>query len=303
MKFSSALKGFLIVGFILHHLSEEFTQMVILSPFRRVGLPIGVIYFFLSGYEILNFDPDRVGADFYNRMRGRGRGQLLFALSSLGILISLNFLFKHYFSGISVSFRALGGDLLRGGSHLLFPFSWYPLSFLFLHLCFHFVFITLKKDLKGGIFLFLLILSFSMVLSKGGKFPFGWYGNISSLSFLFGILWRIKEESLLRHLNGKRGAVLLFSSLVILYCGGQHLLSLLLFPIIVVLPCYFLPLPSLPLFRFLGDLSAEIFLVQALAVVVIKESLSFSLPPYSLPLLSGGAIFALVLLLAHLKNS
>ncbi|MBJ2174899.1 hypothetical protein JBL43_11670 [Aureibaculum sp. A20] len=51
---ATMLKGLLAVGIVLHHLSEKTNVIFIIDYFKYLGSAIVSIFFFISGYGLLN---------------------------------------------------------------------------------------------------------------------------------------------------------------------------------------------------------------------------------------------------------
>jgi hypothetical protein len=283
---SNTIKGFLVIGFVVHHLSEVLHTCQPLSLFRHLGLPMASVFFFIAGYDALD--------SYLGREKRYVKDRYIFYLCTFIFFIFVNNILMERIHGTGGSFLMLWEDIATGGTHILLPFSWYILTMFFLQFSLYLVFHYVDGTRERKILLFLSLCTFGLIVSKITKFSFRWYNNISILCFIFGVFWKFIESDFFQKINKKKALLIMVFFISLLYIGGlNQMLSLIIFPPLAVIFCFLISFPSIPFMHYLGEMSYEIFIVHAISILLLEgDRLSVT----NNPVFIGGTILGTLVL-------
>jgi len=174
-------------------------------------------------------------------------------------------------NGEDVHIRKLIISLLNGGTHVLFPFSWYILTLICSYIFFIIIFKYMKKDLKIGIIFFILVSVSFLLLLKILKLRFNYYISFSLLCFCSGIVWKLNEKTILNFYSEKKYnflSIIIISSLIML--GGIHTFSIILIPITVFSFLYMVKISNIKLLEYIGIISYDLFLLHGIVMILLR---------------------------------
>lgn len=267
-----ALRGILALGILFVHIAQYCPGWIFFSVIEKLGPSLVAPFFFLSGYSLLKQHMTQP-----NYAKGFLRKRFL------GILLPylvITLLYWSYYQLLGKHYQLLHILELLSRGMLLVSFSWFIPALLSFYLAFWGLMKLCKKSystlvLGGGVW-FALYTLICLVL----KFEKWWY--LSAFSTVIGMAWALREQTILKALQKRywlwliAAAVALAGIYVLRYLVASTALIILLqccsttiFTIFVVLLLYKLQ-PGNPALGLLGSLSMEIYLMQGLAIKILR---------------------------------
>ncbi len=266
---STMLKGLLAIGIIFHHLAQR--SDTVTNFFISFGKPITALFFFISGYGLLSSlskNKEKYMHDFLNK---RFISLLIPFLVSIVI-----FQTALYINTNSFDIKLILKDLFQGKTDSFLPFSWYVFEIIYFYLVFYFVFRYSKSNLIGNI---LLTGLFSFFLIYGFRFiHFGDWWYAASLAFTFGLFCKYLECNPLKKqkLNSKFFIVILLCTLLIIPIFNiKYMVATFVVPYFIYFLIMHIHIPDNKILLFLGKISYEIYLIQGIAVFLLRGNLVY----------------------------
>lgn len=263
---TTMIKGLLAIGIVLHHLSQRTNTIGIIDFFQRLGAPIVSIFFFISGYGLLN----SMLANREKYLNSFLKKRLLSVLIPFFLAV-LVYQTISYLDTRDFQINSVFNDLFNGLTDKLLPFSWYVFEIIFFYLMFYILFAFGKRDLLENMMLSVLFTISTIYFLKIINFGSWWY--VSCLAFPLGLLWKNYERSIHSAVfqNFRVVIVCLLSILLLIpMLGMNHFGSMLLFPLFIYIFTCYIYFPENKLFLFLGKISYEIYLVQGIAILFLR---------------------------------
>ncbi len=214
-----SLRGFVAIGVILHHISQEevFQSAGEISMFVSAGYQYVAIFFFCSGYGLLKSLDTR--PDYLKT----------FLKKRLPVVI-IPYYTSILFYGI---YNVIAGNHLEPlqwvtniiGVTMMNEYAWYPVILTILYIAFYLMFRKESPRTRKFIYMFIIIIALGMIFCVNGHFlwwagepnwwmnPFSevsekwymqqkvfwlsgeWWVN-SAIAFLLGMIWETHEEKL-----------------------------------------------------------------------------------------------------------
>lgn len=293
---TDALRGILALGILFVHIAQYCPGGPVFALVEKLGYLVVAPFFFLTGYSLLKQHMTRP-----HYARGFLRKRLLAVALPYLVVTALYWSYYHLLGRSYSLWDVL--TLFAEGTPIV-SFSWFIPAVLSFYLAF-WALMKLCKNSYGTLVLggavWFALYTLICVLLKFGQW---WY--ISAFPTVVGMLWAHREKAIFSALKKRYWPALILAAgclagFLILesIADGQALSSLLkacsatAFTLSVVLLLYRLRLGN-PLLRLMGQLSMEIYLMQGLAIMVLRSRWIY----VESPLLYGLLIFAVSILFA-----
>ena len=261
-KYAPIIQGLLIIIFTLHHISEK-TSCFFPDFMNHIGLPISSIFFFLSGCCLLiHLEKDEPYTPTI-------RGVVKFAIKYLLFILLYQILLLLIRGAIDI--KSLYSDILSGGSNVIFPFSWYIFTLLFLYISYFAIMKFIPNRKKISIPFFFLVCFIYLFLGETFDFCFFWYIKISVYSFCAGILWKNSQIVFPKILPFICSLVSLAVLFLLLFREGGIGILLPIFLIVLVMFILEKILPESDADPLPVSFAYEIFLIQGIVVSLLAE--------------------------------
>lgn len=289
------IRGICAIEIVLGHLGIALSNQLVLFPFRKAGILIVGVFFFLSGYGLLYNYETKV-----NYLNGFLKKRMLSIVIPV-ILVQLVYILILINDKISDTLGALSISSFFG------YINWYVWEIIGLYIVFFLVFRYLK------IYKALLMLTFSCIIFVFIcyilKVSNPWYG--STFCFPLGVLVAIKRNKILQWCNVKVGRKLFGLGLVLIICFAlffklpQHNLvgvifarnmAALAFVIILIIILSKIRVGNW-ITVYLGRISYEIYLIHPMLIAVYRSELVYINNDcfYSLVVIMSSVILASVI--------
>ena len=262
-KQTAMLKGLLALSVIFHHLSQQTNTMWIFEIFKELGGQLVSAFFFISGYGLLaSILSNKNYLDSFLKKR------LLKVVVPFPLAI-FAFLLSRLIDGDDLTFSGVFVPLLHGDTNHLLPYSWYVFVLIFFYLLF---FISFRKisDLRDSLILILLFSILLIFVLKTFSFDGWWYQ--STFGFFAGVLCKKTEKNiyaLMKETKYRLSIFVIVLALIKLF-GRDHFVSYGLYPCLIYLMFIHVKIPILkPLVR-MGNISYEIYLLQGIAITLLR---------------------------------
>ncbi len=279
---TNQLRGIFALVVILHHLSQRSSGSIVFPLFAYVGYLAVSVFFFISGYGLMT--------QYQQRQQTYAKTLLTLRIPSVLIPYLITTVLYSVFYGVmgeTVTVQSVLFSLVNGSPIALF--SWYIIAIL----CFYFLFYLATKLSKGNRKIHMLItwlgllayIILCMLLNYGS-----WWYN-SCFAFGLGVVWAVYHEQIMEFFKRRFVAkfslsfvlfLIIFSvpvvidvckldynklALVILIC---QVIASLLFSAIVALAGTKVQFKN-RILSLIGDLSLEIYLIQGIAITLLRS--------------------------------
>lgn len=270
-----SLRGLLAIWVILIHLGQSNQVGSVFGLVSRTGHLAVAVFFFLSGYGLQKQHMTRE-----NYAKGFLRKRLLGVVLPYAVVTVL---YWSYFLWLGRGYGLV--DVLEqfAAGKPLVSYSWYILAVITFYAAFYLLMRLCGKRysvmLLGGVVWFAVYTAVCVAL----KFSEVWY--VSGFAAVVGMLWAVYQSKIDAFL-AKRWLVGLVASIAaVVTCTllGQEtgvvgmvfkVAASSVFPVVVVLLLQKIRLGN-PLLRLLGGISMELYLMQGLAMMVLRNRLIF----------------------------
>lgn len=269
---TDALRGLLALGIVLVHVAQYCAGGPVFSLVKKVGYLAVAGFFFLSGYSLQKQHMTRK-----NYHKGFLRKRFLMVLLPY---LAVTALYWSYYNLLGRNYSLW--DVLRmfAEGKTLVSFAWYIPAVLTFYLAFWALMKMCKQSyptmILGSAVWFALYTAVCLLL----KFGQWWY--ISAFSAVVGVAWAVHQKAIEKCLEKRYFAVLLpvltaFAGVLVLesmFQGGAldillKALAATLFAVGLVVLLYRVRLGN-PALRLLGQMSMEIYLMQGLAIMLLR---------------------------------
>ncbi|WP_117879535.1 acyltransferase family protein [Aureibaculum luteum] len=262
---STMLKGLLAVGIVLHHLAEKTNVIFIIDFFKYLGSPIVSIFFFISGYGLLNSLLIKK-SNYLNTFLKKRFTTLLTPF----LLAIFTFQICAYIDNQSININLIFKNLITGNTDSLLPFSWYIFTIIFFYSIFYIVFKTKQGALLYGIFIILFLSITYVIVLKYFNYGDWWY--LSTFGFITGFFIKYFENLIDKKMLNFKYILLIVVIILLLIpiLGVYSYLSMCLYPIATFLFLKQFYFPRNKSLLFLGKISYEIYLIQGLSIFFLR---------------------------------
>lgn len=271
---TTSLRGVLAVVVILGHLALQTVSGGVFFQMSRVGYMAVAVFFFLSGYGLQRQHMTR--PDY---AKGFLRKRLL-SVALPYVIVSVLFWVYYACGGRVISVQTLLTAAIRG--NFIVTYSWYIVEILLFYVAFWLLMRICGKRqglmVIGGLIWYGAFTAFCLVMGYSNW----WY--MSSLPLVVGMAWAVYEKQILAVL---RKYYLVLLAAVVCVLGGMLLLSgrffntailkdvakiviAVLFTLAVVLVLLKVRIGN-PVLHFLGEISMELYLLQGLAMMLMRN--------------------------------
>lgn len=263
-KKSMEIKGWLAVFVVLHHISQQVSSFWIVDIFESLGRYIVAMFFFMSGYGLL---------ESFKKRKNYLDGFLKDRLIKIGIpffYAVLLFQLFQLFSNNDFSFIGIFTPLISGSTRNLLPFSWYVFASLFTYFLFYAVFSNTKHSvLFSSTMVFFILVGYSFLCKVLG-FGYWWYQSI--FAFYIGIVFRENERKLNNDVYHVFVLILSVVGISII-SGHDDITTLAIFPVAIFLFFSVIKIPDFRIFEYLGKISYEVYLFQGVSIFFLRSNL------------------------------
>lgn len=293
---AKAMRGTLALVIVLHHISENaLVRTPLLIQVNHFGYLCVAMFFFLSGYgltvRICNSPSDR-----NEYLSGLWKGRILYMLL-IYVLVTLLFIaFKGLLDVEDVSFRAVLNSFKIGNP--VASNSWYILVLIVFYIFFWLSFSISSTVGKGIILTSVLVTILNVVFILS---PLNWSGfYISSYAFPLGMLWAWKKDFGWQDYAQKHYILVCAVCLALLACftiihtSHARMFASCAFCLLLVATMMKFEFRG-RLLHFLGEISLEIYLLQAIPMILLRNRYFY----VDNDLLWGLMTFVLVVIIAY----
>lgn len=271
-----ALRGLLALWVIFIHLGQFNIVGSVFTLVARTGHLAVAVFFFLSGFCLQKQ---------YMTRKNYAKGFLrkrFFGVVLPYLVVTALYWSYYLWLGRGYDWRDVLGKFAAGEP--LVSFSWYIVAVMTFYGAFYLLMRLCGKRygvmLWGGVGWFVLYTALCVVLKFGAM----WY--LSAFAAVVGMLWAVYQSKIERVLSKKWGAGLVATLVAVAACTALGLLAdgiagtvlkataASLFPVAVVLLLNKIRFGN-PILRFLGQISMELYLMQGLAMMLLRSRVIF----------------------------